>query len=85
MTRKYTKKEILALKRRALEIADLFDEALDQEMAKLYVRYIEGKKEALFEKHLKAQREKQAERKKAAEERQKASSQQEGQNNTPSQ
>jgi|GEM_PF-5812941 len=75
MLKKYkTKKEMNAYKKRALEIAAIFEEAgnLEEKVTDMYVQYIEEKKEALFEKTLEAKREKQAEHKRIAEARQKA-------------
>jgi hypothetical protein len=75
MLNKYkTKKEMNTYKKRAFEIAAIFEETdnLEEKVTDMYVQYIEEKKEALFEKTLEAKREKQAERKRIAEARQKA-------------
>lgn len=59
--KKFTSTEILNYKRRALEIAEIFGDDLKQETTKLYIQYIESKKNDLFNNYLQAQRAKKEE------------------------
>lgn len=60
--KKFTSTEILNYKRRALEIAEIFGDDLKQETTKLYIQYIESKKNDLFNNYLQAQRAKKEEK-----------------------
>lgn len=62
--KKFTVQEIKAYKRRAQEVAEIFGEDLTQEVTALYVRYIDGKKDALLENYIQTQRKKHEEKNK---------------------
>lgn len=62
--KKFTTTEIKTYKRRAQEVAEMFGDDLTQEITALYVRYIDGKKDALLENYIQSQRKKQEEKEK---------------------